>query len=107
MSFRKNSQNSSKAPSNDYGCKNKSLRPKSDLKPGGQTGHKGKTLKMTDSPDHIEPLVPFFWGACSSALDISAAKLVERQQVVDKPAIKAKVAEFQSYKILYGCVLPA
>jgi transposase len=107
MSFRKDSQNSRKAPSSDYGSKNKSLRPKSDRKPGGQAGHKGKTLKMTNRPDHIEPLVPFFWGACSSTLDISAAKLVERRQVVDIPPIKAEVTEFRAYSILCGCVLPA
>lgn len=103
MSVRKDSQNSSKAPSSDYGRKNKSLRPKSDRKPGGQAGHKGKTLKMTDHPDHIEPLVPFFCGACSSALDISAAKLVERRQVADIPPIKAEVTEFRVYGILCGC----
>lgn len=103
MSVRKDSQNSSKPPSSDYGRKNKSLRTKSDRKAGGQAGHKGTTLKMTDSPDHIGPLVPFFCVVCSKALDISAAKLVERRQVVDIPPIKAEVTEFRAYGIVCGC----
>ena len=52
----KNSGNSSKPPSSD-GLKKKpatkSLRGKSDRKPGGQNGHKGKYLSVISEPDEI------------------------------------------------------
>ena len=51
----KNSSNSSKPPSTDGFNKPspKSLRKKSNRKPGGQKGHPGFTLTMTETPDHI------------------------------------------------------
>ena len=48
-----NSGNSSKPPSSDEFVKPKSQRKKSGKKSGGQKGHKGKTLKMSDAPDSI------------------------------------------------------
>ena len=51
----KNSKNSSKPPSTDkVKKKTKSLREKSDKKPGGQEGHKGQTLKLSENPDQVE-----------------------------------------------------
>lgn len=48
----KNSNNSSIPPSKDENRpKRKSLREPSGLKPGGQKGRKGNTLKMVDNPD--------------------------------------------------------
>ena len=51
----KNSRNSSVPPSKDENrpLKTKSLRKSSGKKPGGQNGHKGNNLKMTEHPDHI------------------------------------------------------
>ena len=52
----KNSQNSSKPPSSDGLKKNRSVksqRKKSNNKVGGQKGHKGSTLNMSDAPDNI------------------------------------------------------
>jgi hypothetical protein len=50
-----NSQNSSKPPSTDTFCKEKpkpkGRRISSGKKPGGQKGHFGKTLEMTENPD--------------------------------------------------------
>lgn len=103
MSVRKDSNNSSLPPSGDFGRKTRSLRTASGLKPGGQPGHKGTTLEMTDSPDHIKPLVPFFCGICAKALDVSRAELVERRQVVDIPPIKAETTEYRSFGIACGC----
>lgn len=52
----KHSGNSSKPPSTD-GFKKipKSLRKKPHRKQGGQTGHKGDTLKMVEKPDEVIP----------------------------------------------------
>ena len=56
----KNSGNSSKPPSSDFPKiqKTQSLRTPSDKKPGGQPGHEGTTLKMTDTPDTIQKHSP-------------------------------------------------
>jgi len=53
-----NSRNSSKPPSSDPNRKksNKDDKGKSDKKPGGQNGHKGKTLKQIDEPDEVEKI---------------------------------------------------
>src|SRR3989304_10470293 len=48
-----NSRNSSKPPSTDEFVKPKSRREKSGRTSGGQKGHPGHTLEMTDNPDHI------------------------------------------------------
>jgi transposase len=52
----KDSHNSSKPPSSDDGFKRKpkSLREPGTAKPGGQPGHKGKTLKRVAEPDYVQ-----------------------------------------------------
>ncbi len=58
----KNSNNSSKPPSSDgFKKKTKSLRTKSGKKPGGQEGHEGTTLCLSDTPDEIG-ILPNFTG---------------------------------------------
>ena len=65
----KNSKNSSKPPSSDGLKKTTSLRVPSGKKPGGQTGHVGKTLKQTDTPDIvIEHALPERCDACQATL---------------------------------------
>ena len=52
---KKNSNNSSIAPSNDQNRlkKNQSLREMSGKKPGGQQGHEGKTLKSSGIMEEV------------------------------------------------------
>ena len=56
----KNSQNSSKPPSSDgfKKPKSKSLRKRSGKKPGGQEGHEGANLAVTEEPDRTEHCLP-------------------------------------------------
>lgn len=66
----KNSRNSSIPPSKDENKpKRKSLREKTDRKPGGQKGRKGKTLKPVEIPDIVEKHIPDFCSCCGK--DIS------------------------------------
>lgn len=46
----------------------KSLRIKSDRKPGGQPGHDGHTLKMPDDIDRFENHHPDFCIKCETSL---------------------------------------
>ena len=52
---RKDSNSSSLPPSKDENRppRTSSLREKSNRKAGGQPGHEGKTLEMTETPDEI------------------------------------------------------
>ena len=53
----KNSKNSSKPPSQDSTRKRGAKKDKNtDKKPGGQKGHEGKTLQLSETPDIVVPL---------------------------------------------------
>ena len=101
--IRKDSSNSSLAPSRDLFKKNQSLRTSSGRKVGAQQGHKGKTLEMVEKPDHVKAIIAEYCNICSSKLDGSQAVLVERRQVVDIPPIKAEVTEYQAFAITCAC----
>ena len=60
LTHKKNSGNSSTPPSAERLGKPspKSLRPKSDKKSGGQTGHKGTGMKIDRKPDKVVPHYP-------------------------------------------------
>src|SRR5882724_9991860 len=68
----KDSHNSSKPPSSD-GLKKKptprSLRPKTGRKQGGQKGHPGKTLTLSQTPDHRVPHIPACCCGCGASLE--------------------------------------
>ena len=92
-----NSHNSSKPPSSDgYKKKTviKSLRKKSNRKSGGQEGHPGTNLQMSDNPDIIKPLKVGTCNCCGTNdnLEIIGQK---RRQVVDVE-IKKVVTEYQA-----------
>jgi transposase len=90
----KNSKNSSKPPSTDGFRKPVSLRPKSGRKPGGQKGHQGCTLTLTDQPDHTVVHDPIACSGCGKALaPIKGVATEERRQVTDLPPLALEVTE--------------
>jgi len=94
----KNSNNSSIPPSKDENRpKRKSLRETSGLKPGGQKGRKGNTLKMVETPDIIKEHSPSYCKCCGESLDGALAICKGKRQVYDIPKIEIKVTEHQIY----------
>lgn len=90
------SHNSSKPPSSDgLGKKTKSRREPSGKKPGGQPGHRGRTLALVDAPDHTRCHFPAVCPCCGEPLTDVAATDVERRQVFDLPPVKIVVTEHQ------------
>jgi transposase len=100
----KNSNNSSVPPSKDENRPNrKSLREKSGLKPGGQKGRKGNTLKMVAHPDFTEKHIPHYCNCCGESLENIPAMLIGNRQVFDIPQIEIKVTQHQVYKKQCKC----
>lgn len=91
-----NSKNSHKPPSSDGLSKKPGLPKESPKKSGGQFGHKGKTLKMVDTPDAIVVHhVPF----CPCCLKVFSAadvvEVVQKRQVFDIPVPRMEITEHQ------------
>ena len=88
------SHNSSKPPSTDGYHKPapKSSRKKTGRKPGGQKGHPGSTLGLSENPDR---LIPHPVTTClQCGLDISTLPAeMERRQVIDIPPLHLEVVE--------------
>jgi len=86
-----NSSNSGKPPSSDGLHKPKreprtrSLRERSGKPPGGQTGHKGETLRQVDAPGHTVEHYPEACPACGSALSGAMSTGYGARQVFDLP----------------------
>ena len=99
LSIKKDSSNSSLAPSSDIFKKNKSLRKKSNRKSGGQPGHKGHTLEMRSAPDKTIELKSSFCSVCSSNLESEIFVLKSKRQVIELPEIKPIYRQYQQY----GC----
>lgn len=95
----KHSRNSSIPPSRDENRpkKNQSLRRPTGKKPGGQSGHKGKTLEMTAFPDIVIDLEPGHCRNCGSSLEHVPSVREGARQVVDIPPIKAVWTEYRTY----------
>ena len=94
---KKDSHNSSLAPSSDIGRKNQSLRPPSVLKIGGQLGHKGHTLAQRADPDTIIDLKSDFCQNCGASLSGLCYTLISRRQVLDVPPILPTCSEYRQY----------
>jgi transposase len=93
----KDSHNSHLPPSSDrFGRQPKSLRTKSEKKSGGQPGHPGASLPFSSTPDEITQLPVERCEACQQDLHAVAACGKERRQVVDLPAPRLVVREYQA-----------
>lgn len=101
----KDSHNSSKPPSSDgLARKTRSLREASGKKPGGQTGHKGTTLRLAEQPTHTvyHPL-PAQCDRCHHPLRQDEARVSERRQVFDVPATACDVIEHRTLELVCQC----
>lgn len=92
--FAKNSRNSSKPPSSD-GLKPAAKRgkPAKARRPGGQKGHPGAALEMTDEPDHVEIHAVDRCAGCHRSLEDVPAKGFVRRQVFDLPPERVEATE--------------
>ncbi len=108
-----NSANSSKPPSSDGLAKKPLTRaaiikpalPKQGgKKPGGQTGHKGNTLHMVDTPDLIRTHRATHCHQCGLILH-GPGRVVSKRQVFDLPAPGLWVEEHQiiAHQCRCGC----
>jgi transposase len=94
-----NSRNSSKPPSSDGpGVKPqpKSQRVRSGRRPGGQPGHAGHSVRLVEEPDEVQVHRPTRCQGCGQCLADLPVLRWERRQVVDLPAIRARVIEHQA-----------
>ena len=102
----KNSSNSSKPPSSDglKKPKTRSLRQKGKRPLGGQSGHKGNTLKMVAEPDHVAPHLVSHCPNCATDLSKIEAVGHEKRQVFAIPPVRLEVTEHQAeIKQCPGC----
>jgi transposase len=101
----KNSGNSSIPPSKDENRPkpNTSLREKTGRRPGGQTGHKGNTLKMVSNPDIVDEHKPCYCGGCGNDLSKLPFEFAGKRQVIDVPEIKLHVTEHRIYSKVCSC----
>jgi len=99
-----NSKNSNKPPSSDEFFKPKSTRKKNGKKTGGQKGHPGHTLKMSDNPDLIIVHRASTCSDCNCSLVGQPARSRERRQSFDIPVPKKEITEHISETICCaGC----
>jgi transposase/FtsZ-binding cell division protein ZapB len=100
----KNSRTSSTSPSQDLCRSNtKSLREKSGKKSGGQPGHTGHSLPLSDTPTEIIPHYPHQCKHCGTTLHNTESTLLTRRQIVDIPPVSLMYTEHQ----IYECCCPA
>ena len=105
----KDSSNSNSPPSTD-GFKKKtvvSLRTSSGRKPGGQKGHKGYTLPLSDKPDHLITHAPTQCTCCGENLEQtkeSEDPHNTRRQVFELPPMNLVITEHRiSSKVCPHC----
>jgi transposase len=95
----KDSHNSGKPPSSDGLTKPapKSLRQRSGNRPGGQPGHPGTSLCLSQSPDQIVDHRPDWCVACGEPLTPADTTSIERRQIHDLPPLRVLVTEHRGH----------
>ena len=93
------SDTSSTPSSQDYGRGNRfNLRERSNRKSGGQKGHKGSSLKMSEKPDETQKHIPKYCKGCGEEFNgNSIFELHKRKQEMVIPPVKPKYIEHRSY----------
>jgi transposase len=97
-----NSHNSGKPPASDgpgVTPHPKSQRTPSGRQPGGQPGHVGHTVRLSDAPDEVQVQAPSHCGGCGQSRVDVPARGWERRQVSDLPPVRARVIEHQAATI--------
>lgn len=92
----RDSQTSSQPPSRDKPWKSKSERASSGKTTGGQVGHPGKTLKMSEHIDEVVVLPLTGPCGCGHTWDQVSAQEYLARQVHDLPEIRLQVTEYQA-----------
>jgi len=92
-----NSNNSHKPPSSDGFRKPKSLRPRGG-KIGGPIGHKGHTLKFSETPTEVKTIPMYSCSSCNCDLSKEPVFEIEKRQVFDLPEINFNITEYRSEK---------
>ena len=94
----KDSHNSSRPPSSDppWAKRTRSLRRPSGRRPGGQPGHDGHTLRLTQTPQRVVTHRPARCRHCSCSLGGSQAAGVERRQIVELMPARLRVTEHRA-----------
>ena len=94
----KDSHNSSRPPSTDppWAKRTKSLRRPSGKRPGGQPGHAGHTLRLTQTPQRVVTHRPARCRHCACSLAGARAGGVERRQVVELIPARLRVTEHRA-----------
>jgi Transposase and inactivated derivatives len=102
---RKDSNNSSMPPSKDENRppRTSSLREKGNRKAGGQPGHEGKTLEMTETPDEIIEHRACFCPECGKDVSNQSFEFFGKRQVINIPTIKQVVTEHRVYRCKCTC----
>ena len=98
----KNSTNSSTPPSkekmkDEIIRRTRSLRKPSGKKPGGQPGHEGATLKITDSPDVVADSAAEICDRCGDSLENCDAELDHVTQVISLPELRPLIRQINHY----------
>jgi len=83
----------------------KSLRKKSDKKPGGQKGHEGHTREWSENPDTVEACpIPQRCPVCGELIDPNSLKVLERRQVIDIPLpVLSLIKEYVQHQATCKC----
>jgi transposase len=94
----RDSRTSSTSPSQDLGRSNShSLRTPGCRKSGGQPGHPGHCLQLTDSPDEIIDHIPAVCTCCGQNLEGTPIESHIRRQTVDIPPVRPVCTEHRSH----------